>query len=130
MKLLWSLLMLLVAGRCHAIDNRDLYDVVAQGSVTLPRANEESLHVQLQTPIHFYTEKYDSIYVSVQICAPPECRARLNVKEKFDIFRQRTAKASYHSCLFVVRHHLKISDFVHHGSPFFTGDDDDKNRYQ
>lgn len=64
MKLLWSFLLVLAAGYCHAIDNRDLYDVVVQGSVTMPNANEESLVVQLQSPIHFYTEKYDSIYVS------------------------------------------------------------------
>jgi hypothetical protein len=63
MKIL-SLLVLLVAGYCHAIDNRDLYDVVVQGSVTMPRADEESVQVLLQQPIHFYTEKYDSIYVS------------------------------------------------------------------
>lgn len=64
MKILWMLIVLLVAGHCHAIENRDLYDVVAQGSVSLPRGDEESVQVNLQSPIHFYTEKYDSIYVS------------------------------------------------------------------
>jgi hypothetical protein len=64
MKLLSSVVLLLVAGHCHSLESRDLYDVVAQGSVSMPRADEESLHVQLQSPIHFFTEKYDSIYVS------------------------------------------------------------------
>lgn len=64
MKLLSSVVVLLVAGYCHAIDSRDLYDQVVQGSVTLPRADEESMLVNLQSPIHFFTEKYDSIYVS------------------------------------------------------------------
>lgn len=64
MKILWTVVLLLVAGRCLAIENRDLYDVVAQGSVTLPKGNEESVQVNLQQPINFYTEKYDSIHVS------------------------------------------------------------------
>ena len=63
MKLLW-LIVALAASHCHAIENRDLYDVAAQGTVALPRADDESVQVQLQAPIHFYTEKYDSIYVS------------------------------------------------------------------
>lgn len=67
MKFMWTLLILLVAGRCHAIDNRDLYDTVVQGVVSVPLGNEESLLVNLQSPIHFYTEKYDSIYVSFPI---------------------------------------------------------------
>lgn len=64
MKILWTVVLLLVAGRCLAIENRDLYDVVVQGSVTLPKGNEESVQVNLQQPINFYTEKYDSIHVS------------------------------------------------------------------
>jgi hypothetical protein len=65
MKLLWMLIVVLAVGHCHAIENRDLYDIVAQGSVTLPRGDDEAIQVNLHSPIHFYTEKYDSIYVSL-----------------------------------------------------------------
>lgn len=73
MKVLSALLVLLVVNRCHSIENRDLYDVVVQGSVTLPRGNKESVLVNLQAPINFYTDKYDSIYVSSNqsLCAHP-----------------------------------------------------------
>lgn len=84
MKLLSTFLLLLVAGHCHAIENKELYDTVVQGSVTMPRGDEESLLVNLQAPIHFYTDKYDSIYVSFPIdpfihlaMYHPDSRARL-----------------------------------------------------
>lgn len=64
MKISPTILCLLVVGSCYGLSNRDLYDVVAQGSVTLPRGNEESVRVKLQTPIKFYTENYDAVYVS------------------------------------------------------------------
>ena len=70
MKVLLTLAVLFLTGHCHAIENKDLYDIVAQGSVTLPRGDEKSLLVNLQSPIHFYTEKYDSIYVSFLINQP------------------------------------------------------------
>lgn len=94
MKVSLTLAVLLLTGHCHAIENKDLYDIVAQGSVTLPPGDEKSLLVNLQSPIHFYTEKYDSIYVSFPIKEPsfpsiyhPRA-ARGFVKEKRDIFRQ------------------------------------------
>lgn len=119
MKLVWSLLLLLVAGHCHAIDNRELYDVVAQGSVTLKRGNEESTLVRLHAPIHFYSEKYDSINVSFQSVSffdvnHPSSRAWL--KKLVDIFRHRkegarVIRAEHHiipSCFVAgARHHLK-----------------------
>lgn len=67
MKVLLTLTVILLTGHCHAIENKDLYDIVAQGSVTLPRGDEKSLLVNLQSPIHFFTEKYDSVYVSSPI---------------------------------------------------------------
>lgn len=77
MKILSALLVLLVVNRCHSIENRDLYDVAAQGSVTLPRGDEESVLVNLQSPINFYTDKYDSINVSSnQTLCPPKCCVR------------------------------------------------------
>lgn len=62
--ILSTIAVLLLAIHCHSIDTRDLYDTVVQGSVTFPKGNDESTIVNLQSPIHFYTEKYDSIYVS------------------------------------------------------------------
>lgn len=67
MKFVAAFVLLLVAGHCHAIENKELYETVVQGSVTMPRGDEESLLVNLQAPIHFYTDKYDSIYVSPSI---------------------------------------------------------------
>lgn len=62
--ILSTIAVVLLASHCHTIDSRDLYDTVVQGSVTFPRGNDESILVNLHSPIHFYTEKYDSIYVS------------------------------------------------------------------
>lgn len=116
MKVLLTLAVLLLTGHCQALESKDLYDVVAQGSVTLPRGDEKSIAVNLQAPIHFFTEKYDTIYVSFPIMQPsfhmpPKCCARLH-KRKRGIFRQTKggAIASYHSFLFAasVRHLLKI----------------------
>jgi hypothetical protein len=64
MKILSILLVFYVAYNCHAISDRDLYTINAPGSTSLLKGNEESRLVQLQSPIHFYSEKYDSIYVS------------------------------------------------------------------
>lgn len=64
MKISPTILCLLVVGSCYGLSNRDLYDVVVQGSVTLPRGNEESTRVNLQLPIKFFAESYDAIYVS------------------------------------------------------------------
>lgn len=50
---------------CNAISDRDLYNINAPGSTILQRGNDNSKLVSLQHPINFYTEKYDSIYVSL-----------------------------------------------------------------
>lgn len=126
MKVLWSLLMLLVASRCLAIDNRELYDVVAQGSVTLPRGNEESLQVQLQTPINFYTEKYDSIYVSVADPCATQRVGRGSVRWKNAIFLDNAGIVISFLLLCCAARCL-ISFLM--ARPLPTGDDD-KNRYQ
>lgn len=152
MKVIITLTLLLLTGHCHAIENKDLYDIVAQGSVTVPRGDENFLLVNLQSPIHFYTEKYDSIYVSFPIKQPiripPKNIVRLHIKEKRDIFRQVKMRGGswgerqkeylsiicihiIPSCLLsAARHHLKI---FHHGSSLhldFIHISDDKNRYQ
>lgn len=126
MKLLWLLIVLSVAGHCRAIENRDLYDVVAQGSVTLPRADDESVQVQLQSPIHFYTEKYDSIYVSSQVS--PSCQLDTTHKvcghyEKIrDIFRTPKSEGEFEGdrgiitfVLVCYRHYLKMFSIVKSG---------------
>jgi hypothetical protein len=64
MKILSFLLVFYVAYNCHAISDRDLYNVNAPGSTSLQNGNEESRQIQLRTPIHFYSESYDSIFVS------------------------------------------------------------------
>lgn len=64
MKILSFLLVFYVAYNCHAISDRDLYNINAPGSTTLQNGNEESRHIQLRSPIHFYSDSYDSIYVS------------------------------------------------------------------
>lgn len=64
MKILSVLLFFYVAYDCLAISDRDLYSTNAPGSTSLPNANEESQIVNLRSPINFYSEKYDSIYVS------------------------------------------------------------------
>lgn len=60
----WTFILLLLVGHCHGITNRDLYDINVPGSQVLQQANEESVQFTLNAPIHFFTEKYDSIYVS------------------------------------------------------------------
>lgn len=50
-----------------ALNEYDLYNINAPGSVEFQRGNDESKLINLQQPIHFYTEKYDSIYVSHKI---------------------------------------------------------------
>lgn len=60
----------------HAISDRDLYSTNAPGSTSLPKANEESRLVQLRSPIHFYSEKYNSIYVS-------SIQQKMHFKRKF-----------------------------------------------
>lgn len=52
---------------CNAITDRDFYSTSVPGSSVFDRGNDKSRLVSLQEPIHFYTEKYDSIYVSVII---------------------------------------------------------------
>lgn len=64
MKILSLLLFFYVAYDCLAISDRDLYNTNAPGSKSLPNENEESQIVKLRSPINFYSEKYDSIYVS------------------------------------------------------------------
>jgi len=64
MKIVLSFLTLLVAGQCLGISTGELYEINAPGSVALIRSDEESRQIFLSAPIHFYTEKYDSIYVS------------------------------------------------------------------
>lgn len=64
MKILSVLLFFYVAYDCHAISDRDLYNTNAPGSTSLPNTNEESQIVNLRSPINFYSEKYNSIYVS------------------------------------------------------------------
>lgn len=49
----------------NALSDRDLFNINAPGSMILERGNDNSKLVNLQQPIHFYTEKYDSIYVSL-----------------------------------------------------------------
>lgn len=65
MKILSILLVFYVAYNCQAISDRDLYNINAPGSTTLQKGNEESRLIQLRSPIHFYSESYDSIYVSL-----------------------------------------------------------------
>ena len=68
MKFCVTLLILLVANGCYGILNRDLYGYVNMpGSSMLQRGDEESKLVKLNAPIFFYTEKYDSVYVSLMI---------------------------------------------------------------
>lgn len=67
MKFSLAFLILLIANGCYAIQNRDLFGYVnIPGSKTLQRGDEESKLVKLNAPIFFYTEKYDSVYVSVK----------------------------------------------------------------
>ena len=49
----------------NALSDRDLFNINAPGSTILERGNDNSKLVNLQNPINFYTEKYDSIYVSL-----------------------------------------------------------------
>jgi len=49
----------------NALSDRDLFNINAPGSTNLERGNDNSKLVNLQHPINFYTEKYDSIYVSL-----------------------------------------------------------------
>ena len=67
MKILSTILFLMIAGHSFAIENRDLYEIVVQGSVTLPRGDEEAVRVNLQHPINFYSDKHDFIYVSSEL---------------------------------------------------------------
>lgn len=59
-----TILSVVVVLSCDAITTSDLYNINAQGTVNLQRGDEESRLINLKTPIHFYTEKYNSIYVS------------------------------------------------------------------
>lgn len=118
MKVLSALLVLLVVNRCYSIENRDLYDVVAQGSVTLPRGDEESVQVHLQTPINFYTEKYDSIYVSSNQSRLPTQELRALRSRKIALFldgkRERKESIKHLSFLLVLLSVLK--KIFHHGA--------------
>lgn len=116
MKLLSTFLLLLVAGHCHAIENRELYETVVQGSVTVQRGDEESILVNLQSPIHFYTDKYDSIYVSFPIglihivdLVPPRKSSvhSSSEEEKRGVFLDHRKEGAG-----AVRHHIVPSCFV------------------
>ncbi|KAL7032364.1 hypothetical protein ACKWTF_007298 [Chironomus riparius] len=48
----------------NALSDRDLFNINAPGSTILERGNDNSKLVNLQNPINFYTEKYDSIYIN------------------------------------------------------------------
>lgn len=48
----------------EGISSRDLYSYINEPSDVLPRGDEEFAEVQLDVPAHFYSEKYEFVYVS------------------------------------------------------------------
>lgn len=52
------------SGIAAGINPRDLYSYINEPSDVLPRGDEEYAEVQLDVPAHFYSEKYEFVYVS------------------------------------------------------------------
>lgn len=57
----------------QAIGSRDLYSYINEPSEILPRGDEEFAEVKLDTPAHFYSEKYDTLYVRAEILPAKNC---------------------------------------------------------
>lgn len=106
MKILPFLLVLFVAYNCHAISDRDLYNINAPGSTSLQNGNEESRQIRLRSPIHFYSESYDSIYVSSHPCR---------------LFARRSAPFCAIICIFRQNNDLMMMLVIHKNlfSPLF-----------
>lgn len=52
------------SGTTEGISSRDLYSYINELSDVLPRGDEEFAEVQLDVTAHFYSEKYEFVYVS------------------------------------------------------------------
>jgi nidogen (entactin) len=50
---------------CEALTRDDLFEYNNEPSEILPRGDEQFEFVKLNTPVHFYSDTYDHIYVSV-----------------------------------------------------------------
>lgn len=48
----------------QGVSPRDLYSYINEPSDVLPRGDEEYAEIQLDVPAHFYSEKYEFVYVS------------------------------------------------------------------
>uniref|UniRef100_A0A1Q3FIC5 Putative low-density lipoprotein receptor n=1 Tax=Culex tarsalis TaxID=7177 RepID=A0A1Q3FIC5_CULTA len=48
----------------QAIGSRDLYSYINEPSEILPRGDEEFAEIKLDIPAHFYSEKYDTLYIN------------------------------------------------------------------
>lgn len=62
----------------QAIGSRDLYSYINEPSEILPRGDEEFAEVKLDTPAHFYSEKYDTLYVREEILPAKIASERVN----------------------------------------------------
>ncbi|XP_055547444.1 nidogen [Wyeomyia smithii] len=51
-------------GLAAGISPRDLYSYMNEASEVLPRGDEEFAELKLFTPVHFYSEKYDHVYIN------------------------------------------------------------------
>ncbi|XP_058453091.1 nidogen [Malaya genurostris] len=51
-------------GITEGISTRDLYSYINEPSEVLPRGDEEFVEVKLSTPVHFYSEKYDHVFIN------------------------------------------------------------------
>lgn len=62
-KFVW-LVLLLCVGRARPQDNH-MYSYFDEHSTIIAKGDSEFDFIKLETPIHFYSEQYDHIYVSV-----------------------------------------------------------------
>lgn len=83
MKTIKILLFVVFAASAHAITIRDLYESSGPGSVTLTPADDESARIQLQSPVHFCTEKFDEVFVSIFGKKNPQI---FRIFQRFSIF--------------------------------------------
>jgi hypothetical protein len=78
--IIFTILFGLYLKNCNAITDRDFYNVNAPGSTSLQRDNDVSQEITLKSPIHFYGDNYDSIFVSFDILIYPY-RSYTNVNQ-------------------------------------------------